>query len=499
MPFTKRGWLLARMAALLMLGSAAAGCQTSPICRACMFNPSSEEPIAPVAAPAADEGVVPASATAAGDGVVPASATEQAAPPVNTSQAYAPAPAPVPQSTPLSPPAQPPAGQPGCQTCPPYPTPQYRRGGWLSSLFRSPTTQEPPRLVPTPTAQGAACTGPGCSSAVMLRPVPADGGFTTAQHVPAPEAPAATYNPVTRPSDLPPVSSAAPPPEPLPPPKTEKNNGKEPKKDQSRLAMPREFKREGLPDLPMPTVTNPPAAPREFAKRALSDYVIEPPDVLQIDLGPGVGDPKFPIRGTHLVRPDGTIGLGPHGSIFVAGLTMDQAKQRIADRLVRALFEEKQYHEKFNQVMQGLRVDVAAYNSKFYYIIADGGGYGEQVYRVLCTGNETILDAVAQVEGLPRVASKKKIWIARATPTEVHSPQVLPVDWVAVTQLGAAATNYQIYPGDRIYINSDPLIRADSALAKIISPIERLFGITLLGSTTVNSIRNRGGTGSGIR
>src|SRR5262249_433798 len=161
-----------------------------------------------------------------------------------------------------------------------------------------------------------------------------------------------------------------------------------------------------------------------------------------------------------------------------------EAKFRIADRITKALYPEDRYYEKFKAVSEGLKVDVTAYNSKFFYVIADGGGYGEQVYRILCTGNETILDAIAQVEGLPGVGSKSPIWIARARATEVHQPPILPVDWKAITQLGSASTNYQIYPGDRIYVNSDPLIRADSFLAKVISPIERLFGITLLGSTT---------------
>src|SRR5206468_1024284 len=105
-----------------------------------------------------------------------------------------------------------------------------------------------------------------------------------------------------------------------PAPRTEKAKEKDrPNGRREMLPRPKEIKREGLPDLPTPTVTHPPAAPREFAKRALSDYIIEPPDVLQIDISDKVGDPNFPVRGTHLVRPDGTIGLGPFGSVFVAG------------------------------------------------------------------------------------------------------------------------------------------------------------------------------------
>lgn len=321
-----------------------------------------------------------------------------------------------------------------------------------------------------------------------------------------PESQPVSFVPATRPDDVPGIQTlgAAPPPrndkkqpEKLDAPSTNKANNMR-TLPAPRVAKPRPLgPPAGYPDLPMPVITQPPAAPREFALRALSAYIIEPPDVLQIDLSPSVGDKNFPIRGTHLVRPDGTIGLGPMRPVFVAGLTIEEAKYAVAVRLAEAYFEEKDREKGFKRLYEGLKVDVTAYNSKFYYIIADGGGYGEQVYRVLCTGKETVLDAIAQVEGLPRVASKSKIWVARATPTEVHHPHILPVDWHAITMLGSAATNYQIYPGDRIYVNSDPLIRADSFLAKLFSPVERIFGITLLGSTVVNSIKGRTGNFGG--
>ena len=39
-------------------------------------------------------------------------------------------------------------------------------------------------------------------------------------------------------------------------------------------------------------------------------------------------------------------------------------------------------------------VDVIAYNSKNYYVITDGAGYGEQVYPFPVMGSETVLDAI---------------------------------------------------------------------------------------------------------
>jgi polysaccharide export outer membrane protein len=70
--------------------------------------------------------------------------------------------------------------------------------------------------------------------------------------------------------------------------------------------------------------------------------------------------------------------------------------------------------------------------------------------------------------------------------------QIIPVDYVAITQHGIAETNYQIMPGDRIYVKAQKILRFDRFLQKFLSPIERMFGITLLGSSTINNIKGRG-------
>jgi polysaccharide export outer membrane protein len=248
----------------------------------------------------------------------------------------------------------------------------------------------------------------------------------------------------------------------------------------------------GYPDLAAPLITQPVDAPREGSKRALSAYIIEPPDLLRISGPAAISDTNQPFSGDNLVRPDGTIGFGPYPSIFVAGMTIDQAKIQVARAIAARLTTLS-----VDTILKDLRVDVVAFNSKFVYVITDGGGYGEQVIRLPYTGNETVLDAIAQIQGLPAVASKSRIWVARATPGGHGPPNILPVDWCGITQRGEAATNYQLYPSDRIYVNSDPRIRLDSRLAKFLAPIERLFGITLLASSTVNSIRTGTNAGAG--
>jgi protein involved in polysaccharide export with SLBB domain len=184
------------------------------------------------------------------------------------------------------------------------------------------------------------------------------------------------------------------------------------------------------------------------------------------------------VRGEHLVTPDGTINLGTYGAVYVAGLTLPQARCVIEKYLSQFVLNPQ------------ISLSVFAYNSKVYYVIFDGGGFGQQVLRFPITGNETVLDAISNVAGLPAVASKKRLWLARPAPAGHPCDQILPIDWLAITQGGSTATNYQLFPGDRIYVKADCLISLDYALAKILSPIERIFGVTLLGEATVQGFRN---------
>jgi polysaccharide export outer membrane protein len=85
----------------------------------------------------------------------------------------------------------------------------------------------------------------------------------------------------------------------------------------------------------------------------------------------------------------------------VAGRTLDEAKQMIEQQLAKYLEQPEVY------------VDVIEYNTKICYVIADGAGLGEQVSRFPITGNETVLDVIGQINGLPPVAAKGKIYLVR--------------------------------------------------------------------------------------
>ena len=107
------------------------------------------------------------------------------------------------------------------------------------------------------------------------------------------------------------------------------------------------------------------------------------------------------ITGPHLIRPDGTVSLGVYGSVQVTGMTLPGVKKAVEDHLSQFFLAPE------------ISVDVQGYNSKLFYVILDGGGSGQQVIRLPITGNETVLDAIAQVNGLSPVSSTDNIWVAR--------------------------------------------------------------------------------------
>ena len=178
------------------------------------------------------------------------------------------------------------------------------------------------------------------------------------------------------------------------------------------------------------------------------------------------------IIGEHLVHADGTIDLGTYGSVKVNGLSLTQAKRLIEKQLSPFLGEPK------------VSLDVLSSNSNTCYVIYSRNGKNDTVTPMVLSGNETAIDAIVAVDGLTQIG-KKRVWIARSWPGR-NCYQILPVDVNAIlksSKVGSTATNYTLLPGDIIYVEDDPGWIAEIISNKIVSPIERLFGFTLIGSS----------------
>ncbi len=207
----------------------------------------------------------------------------------------------------------------------------------------------------------------------------------------------------------------------------------------------------------------------------LRNYLNDPNPSVSVGRISGLPNPSA----QYLVGADGTINLRQYGVVPVAGKTVTEARIAVEKHLAQFLDQPQ------------VAVEVIAYNSKVYYVITQGAGLGDSVRRLPVTGSETVLDAIGQIGGLSQLSSKK-MWIARPAPHQFGCQQILPIEWDAIAQGAQTSTNYQLLPGDRLYIAEDELLTFTNVVAKVTAPIERIAGIASLGSSTIRSFQTMG-------
>jgi polysaccharide export outer membrane protein len=191
------------------------------------------------------------------------------------------------------------------------------------------------------------------------------------------------------------------------------------------------------------------------------------------------------IMGNHTIGPDGFITLGSYGRVYVSGLTIDECRDAIEFHLSKHLDHPQ------------VAVDMFSYNSKGYYVIFQSSGTGERVLKFPYTGNENVLDAISNTDGL-LANSSKRIWVARPVGNS-NKPVILPVDWVDITAYGKPDTNYQLLPGDRVFVVEDRFLALDGTLAKVFAPFERIMGFSLLNASTITRFTGQVSRGGGMR
>ena len=195
---------------------------------------------------------------------------------------------------------------------------------------------------------------------------------------------------------------------------------------------------------------------------------------LQVSLGQSRGMQS--IQGPHLVRMDGTVGMGIYGNVYIAGMTIDQARHAIELHLSQFVLQPE------------INLDVYSYNSKWYYMIQDRAGFGQTVMRMPVTGRDTVLDAISNMYGTMYMSSNKRMWLARPNGQDPNQMQIFPINWPAIVQGGSPATNYQLMPGDRLYVQSNPWIKLNNQMNQVFGPINNVLGLTLLGTSAVSTV-----------
>jgi polysaccharide export outer membrane protein len=223
--------------------------------------------------------------------------------------------------------------------------------------------------------------------------------------------------------------------------------------------------------------------PIEKSMMSLPEYVVEPPDLLIVEVLEAA--PGRPITGERLVRPDGTITLGFYGDVYVAGLTVREIKEKVIIHLRKHLKDDTlgligidgdgNAIEIPPSESDRVFVDVAAYNSKWYYIEGDVAAPG----RLPITGNETVLDALNFAGGFTPTAAPQNVRLVRPAPPGASEAQLLPVNYAAIVNAGDPTTNYQLLPGDRIVVYRDPIVRTTVLLNRLAEPFNTVVNSML--------------------
>ena len=180
-------------------------------------------------------------------------------------------------------------------------------------------------------------------------------------------------------------------------------------------------------------------------RSAAPTYVVEPPDLLQINVSTGSSIPSLLLSGQYLVGPDGNIKLDNYGQIFVAGMTMLEVRDA-----VRKAVEE-------NVASPKVAVDIIAYNSKVYYIIEKGTGKVDLVHRCPLSQNATISDAIAQAESL-QSPGFTKMWLSRPSADGFGAEKIFHLK--SRMKIDTELRDLQLLPGDRLFVSTDSAIAA---------------------------------------
>lgn len=206
------------------------------------------------------------------------------------------------------------------------------------------------------------------------------------------------------------------------------------------------------------TAPMPAPVPRELAKDLLPSYIIEPSDVLLVQ--PANLDAPVKLPPDQTVLADGTIDLGIYGRPVVAGKTQEQVAAEV-QQLINAKDKPKQ--------PIAITVRLLSRNTQVYYVLGEVNAPG----AFPINGNETVLDGIIKAGGVTRHAAEKEIVLAKPTVPD-GCRLVYPVCYPQIVQLGDTTTNYQLHPGDRIYVPSRGML---SGLAGILPERCRRGGV----------------------
>jgi protein involved in polysaccharide export with SLBB domain len=184
---------------------------------------------------------------------------------------------------------------------------------------------------------------------------------------------------------------------------------------------------------------------RELCKTVPPSYVLEPGDTVLIEAIRFDSPLRFPAD--QVIQPDGTIDLGKYGRMVVAGKRIEEVEVCVEEFVNADPDVQRALQDADLKGPERVNVRLIDPRASVFYVLGAVNSPGSYPY----TGRETVLDAVLAAGGLGDNARKCEIILSRPTPV-CDCRTVLPVCWNNIVQLGDTTTNYQLMPGDRIFV-----------------------------------------------
>ena len=127
---------------------------------------------------------------------------------------------------------------------------------------------------------------------------------------------------------------------------------------------------------------------------------------------------------------------------------------------------------------------MTAFNSKHYYVLGDVAQPG----KLPITGNETVLEALQYAGGFVHTADPKNVRLVR--PGRDGKPgKVYPVDLEAIQERGETATNYQMFPGDRLIVGRDEVVKKTAQISRTSTAIKDVIQSVLQEAFMVRAVK----------
>lgn len=182
-------------------------------------------------------------------------------------------------------------------------------------------------------------------------------------------------------------------------------------------------------------------------------YHIAPPDTLAITVRP---EPAIVREVT--VRPDGYISFELIGDIKVEGRTVAEVKREITERIAEYV------------VRPDVTVTLLSSNSRRIYVLGQVRKPG--AYPLV--GRVTAVDALAAAGDVTVLSAPNRARLARAN---AESAAVFTVRFDDIIKGGNHTTNYELEPGDIIYVPPAVSASIGFAIQSIFFPIQQIIGL----------------------